>query len=224
MTEDKHLHYLTERYQYVIGKILYNIYLHPLAKIPGPFWWRASRLGFVRSLVSGNLVIDVKKLHEQYGDVVRTAPDEVSFAREDAWADIFMYRPGHKPFLKDPVLFQPPPGQPPNLFTTIDVHDSYRMRQLVQPAFTERALSKQEPIIQFYATLLTNRLREMVDSPQNINQGAVINVVDWMNWFAFDVIADLSFGESFGCLQDSKSHPWVTIVFGTIKREHRFLY
>ena len=161
----------------------------------------------------------MQKLHEQYGDVIRIAPDEVSFAREDAWSDVLLSRPGRKPFLKNPFFFRSPPGQPPNLVTTIDVNESARMRQLVMPAFTERSLSKQEPVIQQYASLFMDRLRELVASPESAKEGVIINFVDWYNWYTFDVIGDLLLGESFGCLQDAQNHPWVSIVFGAFKCE-----
>lgn len=131
---------LTECEQYWTGNVVYNVYFHPLAKLPGALCWRASRL----------FVVDVKKLHEYYGDVVRTAPDEVSFAHENAWNDIFSNRPGHKPFPRDPTFFKSPPGQPDNLITTIDTNENARMRQVVMSAFTERSFVKQEATIQSY--------------------------------------------------------------------------
>lgn len=174
-------------------------------------------MGFIRSLLSGNLVVDVKKLHEHYGDVVRTAPDEVSFAREDAWYDIFSSRAGHKPFPRDPTFFKSPPGQPDNLITTIDANENARMRQLVMPAFTERALMKQEPTIQSYTTLMVDRLMEQATAPENAKVGATINIVEWFNWYTFDVIGELTLGESFGCLSNTKNHPWVSTIFNALK-------
>lgn len=40
----------------------------------------------------------------------------------------------------------------------------------------------------------------------------------WYNWTTFDIIGDLAFGEPFGCLQDASYHPWVSLVFGSIKQ------
>ena len=168
--------------------------------------------------------MDVQKLHRHYGDVVRTAPDEVSFACEDAWHDIYQARTGRKQFPKDPVFFQSPPGQPPNLITVIDMNESARMRQLIMPAFTDRALMKQEPTIQSYASLMMSRLRELVASPEDEREGAIINVVDWYNWFTFDVAGDLSLGEAFGCLRDTKNHPWVSLIFNALKGMNSSLY
>lgn len=33
----------------------------------------------------------------------------------------------------------------------------------------------------------------------------------------FDIIGDLSLGESFGCLQESNYHPWVSFLFNSFK-------
>ena len=174
-------------------------------------------MGFVRSLLSGNLVVDVKKLHEHYGDVVRTAPDEVSFAREDAWHDIFSGRAGRKPFPRDPTFFKSPPGQPDNLITTIDANENARMRQLVMPAFTENALLKQEPTIQSYTTLMVDRLMKQATAAKDAEAGAIIDIVEWFNWYTFDVIGELTLGEPFGCLISTKNHPWVSTIFNALK-------
>jgi cytochrome P450 len=124
-------------------------------------------LGFINSLVRGNLVRDVRKLHEKYGDIVRLAPDELSFAREDAWHDVFSKRAGHQQFLKNPVFFKAPPGQPENMVTTINTEDHARMRRLLAPAFTEQALMKQEPIVQSHANLLIHQLKGLIEARQN---------------------------------------------------------
>ena len=39
--------------------------------------------------------------HAKYGDVIRLAPNELSFGCEEAWRDIYMHRPGHKETKKD---------------------------------------------------------------------------------------------------------------------------
>lgn len=37
------------------------------------------------------------------------------------------------------------------------------------------------------------------------------------NYTTFDIIGDLAFGESFGCLETSDYHPWVAMIFASIK-------
>lgn len=38
----------------------------------------------------------------------------------------------------------------------------------------------------------------------------MVDLITWLNFFTFDVIGDLSFGESpFSCLAAGEYHPWV---------------
>ncbi|PSR97189.1 cytochrome P450 [Coniella lustricola] len=198
---------------YWIVYVTYNICFHPLANIPGPFIWRATRLAYVRSFLAGTIVTDVRKLHETYGDVVRVAPDEVSFARGDVWVDAF----GRNPLPRNATFFKTPPGQPDNLVMTSDISANARMRHLISPAFTERSLTRQEPTIHSYADLLIDGLSKRIRFAGPATNEAVINTVDWFNWFAFDLVGELAFGESFESLRDTRHHPWVMVIFGSIK-------
>ena len=44
-----------------------------------------------------------------------------------------------------------------------------------------------------------------------------ISKSSWLNFITFDIIGDLSFGESFGCLQGGIMHPWVKIMFSSLR-------
>jgi hypothetical protein len=59
----------------------------------------------MRALINSTLIRRFADMHEQYGDVVRVGPDELSFATGDAWRDIYEYRPGHKETTKDPTWY-----------------------------------------------------------------------------------------------------------------------
>lgn len=39
----------------------------------------------------------------------------------------------------------------------------------------------------------------------------------WVNFLTTDLIGDLSFGESFGGLEEGKLHPWLENMFTTLK-------
>lgn len=86
-------------------QVIYNLYFHPLARFPGPKHWAVSRLPFIYCLLTGKLVRREREFHEKYGEIIRLAPDEVSFASEEAWNDIYAYRPGHKRALKNKVYY-----------------------------------------------------------------------------------------------------------------------
>ena len=86
------------------------------------------------------------------------------------------------------------------------------MRKAVAPAFTKRALMKQEPIIQSYINLLMAKLKEAAIGYNHTEQVAVMDMSLWYNFYTFDVIGELCIGESFGCLDSSGNHPWVAMT------------
>ena len=87
------------------AKAIYNIYFHPLSEFAGPKLWATSRLPFLCALLNATLVKRTRKFHEQYGDIIRIAPDEISFAKEEAWGDIYARRKGHQRTPRDDTLF-----------------------------------------------------------------------------------------------------------------------
>jgi hypothetical protein len=54
--------------------IVYAKTLHPLAKVPGPFWPGVSRTWLMYRAYAGDLEIRQRELHAQYGPLLRVAP------------------------------------------------------------------------------------------------------------------------------------------------------
>lgn len=65
-------------------RVVYNLFFHPLRKIPGPLFARASSLWRLIRYFRGTWHDDVLELHRKYGQVVRISPGEVSFTDQDA--------------------------------------------------------------------------------------------------------------------------------------------
>jgi cytochrome P450 len=198
--------------QYPICKGLYNVFFHPLSEIPGPKTWAATRIPFIRYLLTGTLIHRMQKLHDRYGPVVRIAPNEVLFAHPDAWVDILQPRPGQPQFLKERIWWEEP--SPHSIINAIDPVPHARMRRTLGPAFSRSALRAQEPIIQQHVKKLIERLGERVSRTK---QGEVVDIYPWVNFAAFDIFGDLAFGETFNCLDSSEYHPWVALVFNGTK-------
>ena len=145
----------------------------------------------------------MSELHNYYrSEVVRISPDELSFIGPSAWNDIYGLRPGHPEFLKDLTAF---PGIEGILLANDADHRRYR--RLLGHGFSEKALREQEPYIQHYLDNLISGLKK-----QSQASNGKANLVDFFNWTAFDVISDLSFGESFDCLKNRSYHPWVNMI------------
>ncbi|KAI9639968.1 hypothetical protein NHQ30_011637 [Ciborinia camelliae] len=196
---------------YGLSTVIYNIYFHPLSKFPGPKLFAASRIFSIREVLRGELPHKITAFHEIYGEVVRTAPDELSFTSPQAFQDIYAKKNGKPSFPKDPIQYtMAASGSVPSILGVISDKDHSRYRRLLAHAFSEKALREQEPLIKHYVDLLITRLH------QNSTKGPQ-NMVNWYNFTTFDVIADLTFGESFGCLDGSDYHPWVSFMFRSFK-------
>ncbi|EPE30604.1 Cytochrome P450 [Glarea lozoyensis ATCC 20868] len=199
---------------YPIYNSLYNIYFHPLSHHPGPKLWAASRIPFIYSLLTGQLIQRTKEFHEKYGDFLRLAPDEVSFASEQAWNEIYAFRPGHKRALRDKAYYVAPESNVDNIITTTDFKFHARVRRILSSSFSEGSLRAQYSLINSKADLLVSQIQRLTASSK---EGARVNMTDWLNFFTMDVISDLAFGESFGCLERGDYHEWVHTLFAFLK-------
>lgn len=74
-------------------------------------------------------------------------------------------------------------------------------------------MREQEGLIRGYVDTLIGKLRGEIarmDKP-------AVDIKNWMNYTTFDITGDLMFGESFDCLKDSQLHPWIQLIFSSIK-------
>ncbi|KAI5918886.1 cytochrome P450 [Camillea tinctor] len=207
---------------YIIGQVLYNIFLHPLRRYPGPLLMRAGRIGYCYKLVTGTLPFDMLDLHNKYGSVVRIAPNELAFSDPRAWKDIMGHRKqGAALFEKWNGFYRTAPNQPATVVNASGEEHANLRRQLAH-GFSDRSLREQEPIIMKYIDLLIQRLHE-----NSYDGTKPVDLMAWYNYTTFDIIGDLAFGEPFGCLSTSNYHPWVRSIFqiarfGTVMQTAQF--
>ncbi|PYH76607.1 cytochrome P450 monooxygenase [Aspergillus uvarum CBS 121591] len=194
---------------YAVLTAVYLLKFHPLAKYPGPRLAAVTRLVHSYHLLSGTVVRFAHQAHEKYGPVVRIAPDEILFTSSKAWEAIYGLQPGRLEMSKDTPLFRGP--RTPHAIVTAE-HDLHRLyRRLLSKGFSEAALREQEPVIQGKINLLLAQLH------REASKGVAPEMTSWFNFFTFDLIGELAFGESFGCLESSTYQPWVAMIFEVMK-------
>ncbi|KAK0375357.1 cytochrome P450 [Colletotrichum limetticola] len=194
---------------YFIGYAIYQLYLNPLRKFPGPKLWSISSIPYVREFIAGTCHLTILQLHQKYGPIVRVGPNHLSINHPDGMAEIRGHR---KSFTgengKDPV------NALPNRDNIIgaDRGDHSRFRRALAHGFSAQSMLAQQPIIKGYVDTLFEKLRKASRGGEQ-----TVDVEKWFNFTTFDVIGDLAFGEPFGCLEDSTYHPWVDLIFKSIK-------
>ncbi|KAJ0136936.1 Uncharacterized protein HZ326_20054 [Fusarium oxysporum f. sp. albedinis] len=199
-------------------RVFYNLFFHPLRRFPGPLLWRASIIPSMNALARGKLAYAVADLHEQYGHVVRIAPNEISFTEPDAWKDICGHRVGASKGHEEMGKYQPfyrCLAKPTNIINALK-HEHAPLRRQLAHGFSDRIMRAQEPNMNKYIDLLIRRLHEKGTDPIT-GQLNPLDMSSWYNYTTFDIIGDLAFGESFDCLQDSNYHPWVKIIFESLR-------
>ena len=61
----------------ILAYLVYQLYLSPLAKIPGPFCTTLSRLWITKHSWDGDMHRVLVQLHSKHGNLVRNGPNEV---------------------------------------------------------------------------------------------------------------------------------------------------
>ena len=117
------------------------------------------------------------------------APDEISFASEEAWNDIYAWRKGHKRAIRDPAFSVAPEDQADNIITTSNAKFHTGVHGLMSNSFTDDALSQQFSLIESHADIFIRQLWRTATA-LNVNaKGGLVNLTDWLNSFTIDVVS-----------------------------------
>ncbi|KAE8374210.1 cytochrome P450 [Aspergillus bertholletiae] len=199
----------TKLFVYVFSAAIYNLYFHPLRSFRGPRLYAISRVPWSFKLISGKSIFKVMELHERYGEIVRIAPNELLFQSSRAWDDIM----GHRKWpveenAKEPLLYT---REVPDIVSSKQ-HDHRRFRRILSPLFSAKAIQDQQALVLPYINLLIRQLHL-----KGQDGALALDATHWFNWTAFDIVANLMFGEPFGCLLDGYYHPWVAMFVDNTK-------
>jgi hypothetical protein len=199
----------------------YNLFFHPLRSYPGPLLWRAARLPYVLRALQGRLAYDVLDLHELYGPVVRVAPNELALAYEGVW-DETQGGTYENEMEKWKPYYRVQPDQTGFIFTAPPAEHS-KMRRALSYGFSDRGIRDMESRITGMLDKMIDRLfdicggRGLLKIRHPVEEGirlggTVVDIAQWCNFLLFDMIGELTFGESYKCLETATYHPWVKPV------------
>lgn len=187
-----------------VYKTIHNLFWHPLSKYPGPRHFAATTLPYVFASFSGRLAIRLHELHDEYGPVVRTAPNELSFIDPSAWITIYGRKNRHQtPFRKNYDSFNETRSQIRRSLYLANDEEHARARKIISQAFSPEALRAQEPLLQSHV----QELMSILDR-ECLKESRTIDLEKWYTWVAFDIVGDTSFGEPFNCVLEPSHRAW----------------
>jgi len=193
---------------YFTATAIYNLYFHPLAGFPGPKLAAVSDIFYAKTFAGGYATQTLRALHEKYGDVVRWAPDELSFSSSAAWKDI--YNPRKDTFLKDPKFYiTDDQFKAPHIVNLIDVEKHVQAKKMLAHAFSPKALLEQEDVVLKYADMF---MEAILDESQK----GPVNLTKCYNWVTFDVLGELCFTESFGSTKARSMDTWTSNILALV--------
>ncbi|KAK3693143.1 cytochrome P450 [Podospora appendiculata] len=164
----------------------------PLSHIPGPWHTRFTSAVSKYHFFRGTKAYWVHELHKTYGPLVRMEPGHISTTAIDLWERIHHMR---AEFRKTAFHEKFRIGPDHTLFSLTDVAAHAARRRLFARALTLEALRKNwEPAIRGRVDLCISQIK------MDASQG-VADIWVWWRLMAADVVALLSFGESFALLE-----------------------
>lgn len=129
------------------------------------------------------------------GPVVRIGPHEVDVMDIPSVKQIHSVK---TTYVKSSFYHELPGPGVVDLADCIDVEFHRRHRRLLQGPFAEHALGTFHPIVERRVQLAVQRMGDDMDAR------GVVDVFKWWMFMASDVIAELTFGESFRMLESGK--------------------
>ncbi|GJC84894.1 putative sterigmatocystin biosynthesis P450 monooxygenase STCB [Colletotrichum liriopes] len=188
--------------------------------LPGPWHTRFTHYVLKLHIILGRRVHYVHFLHHHYGPVVRIAPNEVAIADPEGFLAIHKIGAG---FLKSPWYNTAATNAGIGLFSMINPKQHAARRKLFARAFTSAALRRNwEPVVRVNVEKAVERI-----TTEALNGKA--DVLKWWTLMATDIIAELSFGESFQMIEKGQTTEYIkaiqnSVASGTLKTELPVLY
>ncbi|KAI4198280.1 MAG: hypothetical protein LQ350_005363 [Teloschistes chrysophthalmus] len=173
---------------YGFGLAFYRLFLGPLSKFPGPKLAALTRKyeSYYEAVQNYEYVWKIKKLHQQYGPIIRISPHELHIDDADFFEKLNSFQ---GKWDKDPYTAHQF-ANPGSSVGTID-HELHRKRRsAVLPFFSKQKIYALEPVIQSTIDRLCNKMEDYVKS------GQPLNLRNAYKCFAADVVAEYCFAES----------------------------
>ncbi|KAF7512989.1 hypothetical protein GJ744_011255 [Endocarpon pusillum] len=177
---------------YLVGLVIYRLYLSPIAKFPGPKLAAATYLyeGYYDVVKRGKYTFKIRDLHLEYGPIIRINPSELHIYDADYYDSLYN-REGR--WEKNPYYVNSL-GNTMSGFATVD-HDLHRLRRAaINPFFSKQKVTALQPVIQRLVDKLCTRFENVRGTDE------VVSLECAFDAFTMDVITEYSLDTSFGYL------------------------
>ena len=179
-----------------VARSIYNKFQSGLRDIPGPTAAAYTKLWRLHDVWKGTSHLTAIELHRKHGPLVRIAPNHVSISDPDFIPIIYSIKEDYTKTGFYPIQCISWKKQPEmNLFSTRDPNEHRVAKRKIGSAYTLPNLLQSEAAIDSCIQLFLSRLTELTANNTPIDLGA------WLQYFAFDVVGEVTFASKFGFLE-----------------------
>ncbi|PWI67036.1 hypothetical protein PCL_04542 [Purpureocillium lilacinum] len=176
----------------VLARTVVQVARSSASKVPGPWYSNWTSLVLDLHFLYGTRSFYVHALHEQYGPVVRIAPNEVDITDLEAVKTIYTVK---ETFVKSQFYRRIVSPGSESMFSTVSIDFHRRHRRLLASPMSESSLKAVMPQIRALSDLAVQRIEEEMKT-----RGSA-DVLKWWLFMATDIIGQLTFGDSFRMLE-----------------------
>ncbi|KAK8080041.1 Cytochrome P450 monooxygenase azaI [Apiospora hydei] len=170
----------------------------PLAKLPGPWYSHFTELVGKYHLLNGRKPTYIDELHDKYGPIVRTSPHEVSVKDVASMQRMYSVK-GEFPKTK----WYQQLVNVVSVFSTSNIALHRRYRRLLSGAMSETGLLRHKQTIEGKVRMAIQRMGE------ETQRHGVTDILFWSMCMTTDIIAELSFGQSFNQLETGEKNEYM---------------
>ncbi|KAK4159214.1 cytochrome P450 [Cladorrhinum sp. PSN259] len=190
---------------YFIAQVIYNIFFHPLAHIPGPFWARASSIPTWFQARTGKRHLWLWQQFQIYNtDKLRVEPNVVVFRDPEAYSAIY----GMESNVQRSTFYKmwQRNSEDVNTMNALEPAEHARKRKILNRCFTDKSLRAAATFIIKHI----DRWNEiLIDEPKTApgEWSRPVNLSHRLEALVLDILTDLCFGQSAQIKEPDSSCP-----------------
>ncbi|KAF9890363.1 hypothetical protein FE257_006030 [Aspergillus nanangensis] len=179
----------------ILGVMIRRRYLSPISNIPGPFLGSFSSFWKIQQILNGHTEEQMLALHREHGDFVRIADNEVSVGHPDAVKQLLHAKIAKGRWYE---VFSIPDYRFVSQMSETDPQRHIEKGKNVAAGYALSNIIKSEPYVDDIVRALKTQL-DKLSASESDDQPAHLD--RWFNYFAFDVVGEVTFSRSFGFVQ-----------------------
>ncbi|KAK6081697.1 cytochrome P450 [Seiridium cupressi] len=196
---------------YLASLSYYRLYLHPLARFPGPKiaaltrWYEA----YYDVVQNGQYISRVEEMHKKYGPIIRISPYELH-VHDPAFFEQLYRQDGR--WDKYAWAYDAFAGPGATVFTA--EHDLHKARrQPLNSYFAKAKVAKRQDLIKRNVIKLCGRLSEFATTAASDKTTKTVNLGAATSAFARDTASEFIVGKNYNNLDEDDFNARITVVF-----------